>query len=122
MRNANWTFAEIQKALANPSKKLISSTLRKFDSSLIEKDVNKSKLPKQNQLSVEEGKFRYNCIQSKKWDWTFQGENYNFNIKNNKLMFSDETGYEMPFSDLDVACRNQMLNEQQDQIKEHRES
>ena len=120
MREANWTYANMQKALGNPSKKTISGVFKKYAPELANKDVNNDKMNKKSFITKEEGIFRYNCIKENKWMWNLQGDNYLFEIKDNLLYFS-ENGHTMPFSELDIACRNQMLNEQQDQIKEHRE-
>ena len=119
MREANWTYSNIQKVLGNPSKKVISGVFKKYAPELANKDVNNDKMNKKSFITKEEGIFRYNCIKENKWMWNLQGDNYLFEIKNNLLYFS-ENGHTMPFSELDIACRNQMLNEQQDQIKEHR--
>lgn len=116
MRDADWTYANMQKALGNPSKKSISVVFKKYAPELANKDVNNNKIIKKSFITKEEGIFRYNCIKENKWVWNLQGDNYSFEIKNNILYFS-ESGYTMPFSELDIACRNQMLNEQQDQIK-----
>jgi hypothetical protein len=47
-----------------PSKKAIRAVLKDFAPELIEMDVNRKKLSKKQNISLEEGEFRFNCIQS----------------------------------------------------------
>ena len=116
MRNMSWSYAEIQKPLGMPSKKAIRAVLKAFDPDLIEIDTNYKKLAKKQVYSLEEGEFRYHCIQTNKWNWNLQGENYIFEIKDNFLYFKDPDGFEMKFSDLDETTRKQFLNEQREQL------
>jgi len=47
-----------------PSKKAIRAVLKAFDPELIEIDTNYKKLAKKQNISSEEGEFRYHCIQT----------------------------------------------------------
>lgn len=64
LRNNSYSYAEIQRALGNPSKKMIRQVLLKYDSELIDIDTNYHKLAKQKKISIQEGEFRYRLIQS----------------------------------------------------------
>ena len=66
MRDADWTYANMQKALGNPSKKTISAVFKKFAPELANKDVNNNKIIKKTFITKEEGIFRYNCIKENK--------------------------------------------------------
>lgn len=112
MRNAGWSYSEIQKPLGMPSKKAIRAVLKDFNPELIEMDVNRKKLSKKQNISLEEGEFRFNCIQSNQWDWNLQGEDYHFFIKDNLLYLTDSDNYTMPFSEFDETGRKQFCNEQ----------
>lgn len=112
LRNFGWSYAEIQKPLGMPAKKAIRAVLTTFDPKLVEKDVNKEKRAKKCLISPEEGKFRYKCITTGKWQWNLQDEDYTFEIRDNLLYFKDSEGYEMKFSELDETTRKQFLDEQ----------
>ena len=94
LRNNSYSYAEIQKALGNPSKKFIRQVLLKYDPELIDIDTNFHKLAKQKRISIEEGEFRYRLIQTNIWKWNLQGEDYEFYIKDNKLFMKDSFGNE----------------------------
>lgn len=64
LRNNSYSYAEIQRALGNPSKKMIRQILLKYDPELIDIDTNYHKLAKQKKISIQEGEFRYRLIQS----------------------------------------------------------
>ena len=116
MRNMSWSYAEIQKPLGMPSKKAIRAVLKAFDPELIEIDTNYKKLVKKRNITLEEGVFRYHCIQTNQWKWNLQGDDYVFEIRDNILYFKDPDGFEMKFSDLDETTRKQFTNEQRAQI------
>ena len=99
LRNNSYSYAEIQKALGNPSKKFIRQVLLKYDPELIDIDTNFHKLAKQKRISIEEGEFRYRLIQTNIWKWNLQGEDYEFYIKDNELFMKDSFGNEDKFSD-----------------------
>lgn len=119
MRNMSWSYAEIQKPLGMPSKKAIRAVLKAFDPELIEIDTNYKKLAKKQNISFEEGEFRYRCIQNNQWKWNLQGEDYEFEIKDNLLYFKDSDNCEMKFSELDETTRKQFVNEQFNQCVKH---
>ena len=102
LRNNSYSYAEIQKALGNPSKKFIRQVLLKYDPELIDIDTNFHKLAKQKRISIEEGEFRYRLIQTNIWKWNLQGEDYEFYIKDNELFFDvycpdkDYSMYKLP--------------------------
>ncbi len=118
LRNNSYSYGEIQRALGNPSKKLIRQVLLKFDPRLIEIDTNYHKLVRLNPISSQEGEFRYRLIQSGIWKWTLQGEDYEFYIKDNFLYMKDSLGDEELFSDWDESTQNQFLNELRNKINE----
>lgn len=64
LRNNSYSYSEIQRALGNPSKKMIRQVLLKYDPELIDIDTNYHKLAKQKKISIQEGEFRYRLIQS----------------------------------------------------------
>lgn len=111
LRNNSYSYAEIQKALGNPSKKFIRKVLLKYDPELINIDTNFHKLAKQKKISIEEGEFRYKLIQTNIWKWNLQGEDYEFSIKDNELFMKDSFGDEGKFSDWDESTQKQFLNE-----------
>lgn len=111
LRNNSYSYAEIQKALGNPSKKFIRQVLLKYDPELINIDTNFHKLAKQKKISIEEGEFRYRLIQTNIWKWDLQGEEYEFSIKDNELFMKDSFGDEGKFSDWDESTQKQFLNE-----------
>lgn len=111
LRNNSYSYAEIQKALGNPSKKFIRQVLLKYDPELIDIDTNFHKLAKQKKISIEEGEFRYRLIQTNIWKWNLQGEDYEFFIKDNELFMKDSFGDEDKFSDWDESTQKQFLNE-----------
>ena len=120
LRNNSYSYAEIQKALGNPSKKFIRQVLLKYDPELIDIDTNFHKLAKQKRLSIEEGEFRYRLIQTNIWKWNLQGEDYEFYIKDNELFMKDSFGNEDKFSDWDESTQKQFLNELLRRINENR--
>ena len=120
LRNNSYSYAEIQKALGNPSKKFIRQVLLKYDPELIDIDTNFHKLAKQKRISIEEGEFRYRLIQTNIWKWNLQGEDYEFYIKDNKLFMKDSFGNEDKFSDWDESTQKQFLNEFLRRINENR--
>ena len=120
LRNNSYSYAEIQKALGNPSKKFIRQVLLKYDPELIDIDTNFHKLAKQKRISIEEGEFRYRLIQTNIWKWNLQGEDYEFYIKDNKLFMKDSFGNEDKFSDWDESTQKQFLNELLRRINENR--
>ena len=120
LRNNSYSYAEIQKALGNPSKKFIRQVLLKYDPELIDIDTNFHKLAKQKRISIEEGEFRYRLIQTNIWKWNLQGEDYEFYIKNNELFMKDSFGNEDKFSDWDESTQKQFLNELLRRINENR--
>ena len=119
-RNNSYSYAEIQKALGNPSKKFIRQVLLKYDPELIDIDTNFHKLAKQKRISIEEGEFRYRLIQTNIWKWNLQGEDYEFYIKDNELFMKDSFGNEDKFSDWDESTQKQFLNELLRRINENR--
>ena len=120
LRNNSYSYAEIQKALGNPSKKFIRQVLLKYDQELIDIDTNFHKLAKQKRISIEEGEFRYRLIQTNIWKWNLQGEDYEFYIKDNELFMKDSFGNEDKFSDWDESTQKQFLNELLRRINENR--
>ena len=120
LRNNSYSYAEIQKALGNPSKKFIRQVLLKYDPELIDIDTNFHKLAKQKRISIEEGEFRYRLIQTNTWKWNLQGEDYEFYIKDNELFMKDSFGNEDKFSDWDESTQKQFLNELLRRINENR--
>ena len=120
LRNNSYSYAEIQKALGNPSKKFIRQVLLKYDPELIDIDTNFHKLAKQKRTSIEEGEFRYRLIQTNIWKWNLQGEDYEFYIKDNELFMKDSFGNEDKFSDWDESTQKQFLNELLRRINENR--
>lgn len=120
LRNNSYSYAKIQKALGNPSKKFIRQVLLKYDPELINIDTNFHKLAKQKKISIEEGEFRYRLIQTNIWKWNLQGEDYEFFIKDNELFMKDSFGNEDKFSDWDESTQKQFLNELLGQITENR--
>lgn len=120
LRNNSYSYAEIQKALGNPSKKFIRQVLLKYDPELIDIDTNFHKLAKQKRISIEEGEFRYRLIQTNIWKWNLQGEDYEFYIKDNELFMKDSFGNEDKFSDWDESTQKQFLNELLLRINENR--
>ena len=120
LRNNSYSYAEIQKALGNPSKKFIRQVLLKYDPELIDIDTNFHKLAKQKRISIEEGEFRYRLIQTNIWKWNLQGEDYEFYIKDNELFMKDSFGNEDKFSDWDESTQKQFLNEVLRRINENR--
>ena len=122
LRNNSYSYAEIQKALGNPSKKFIRQVLLKYDPELIDIDTNFHKLAKQKRISIEEGEFRYRLIQTNIWKWNLQGEDYEFYIKDNELFMKDSFGNEDKFSDWDESTQKQFLNELLRRINENRSS
>lgn len=120
LRNNSYSYAEIQKALGNPSKKFIRQVLLKYDPELIDIDTNFHKLAKQKRISIEEGEFRYRLIQINIWKWNLQGEDYEFYIKDNELFMKDSFGNEDKFSDWDESTQKQFLNELLRRINENR--
>lgn len=120
LRNNSYSYAEIQKALGNPSKKFIRQVLLKYDSELIDIDTNFHKLAKQKRISIEEGEFRYRLIQTNIWKWNLQGEDYEFYIKDNELFMKDSFGNEDKFSDWDESTQKQFLNELLRRINKNR--
>lgn len=120
LRNNSYSYAEIQKALGNPSKKFIRQVLLKYDPELIDIDTNFHKLAKQKRISIEEGEFRYRLIQTNIWKWNLQGEDYEFYIKDNELFMKDSFGNEDKFSDWDESTQKQFLNELLRRINENR--
>jgi len=120
LRNNSYSYAEIQKALGNPSKKFIRQVLLKYDPELINIDTNFHKLAKQKRISIEEGEFRYRLIQTNIWKWNLQGEDYEFYIKDNELFMKDSFGNEDKFSDWDESTQKQFLNELLRRINENR--
>ena len=120
LRNNSYSYAEIQKALGNPSKKFIRQVLLKYDPELIDIDTNFNKLAKQKRVSIEEGEFRYRLIQTNIWKWNLQGEDYEFYIKDNELFMKDSFGNEDKFSDWDESTQKQFLNELLRRINENR--
>lgn len=120
LRNNSYSYAEIQKALGNPSKKFIRQVLLKYDPELIDIDTNFHKLAKQKRFSIEEGEFRYRLIQTNIWKWNLQGEDYEFYIKDNELFMKDSFGNEDKFSDWDESTQKQFLNELLRRINENR--
>ena len=120
LRNNSYSYAEIQKALGNPSKKIIRQVLLKYDPELIDIDTNFHKLAKQKRISIEEGEFRYRLIQTNIWKWNLQGEDYEFYIKDNELFMKDSFGNEDKFSDWDESTQKQFLNELLRRINENR--
>lgn len=120
LRNNSYSYAEIQKALGNPSKKFIRQVLLKYDPELIDIDTNFHKLAKQKKISIEEGEFRYRLIQTNIWKWNLQGEDYEFYIKDNELFMKDSFGNEDKFSDWDESTQKQFLNELLRRINENR--
>lgn len=120
LRNNSYSYAEIQKALGNPSKKFIRQVLLKYDPELIDIDTNFHKLVKQKRISIEEGEFRYRLIQTNIWKWNLQGEDYEFYIKDNELFMKDSFGNEDKFSDWDESTQKQFLNELLRRINENR--
>lgn len=120
LRNNSYSYAEIQKALGNPSKKFIRQVLLKYDPELIDIDTNFHKLAKQKRISIEEGEFRYRLIQTNIWKWNLQGEDYEFYIKDNELFMKDSFGNEDKFSDWDESTQKQFLNEFLRRINENR--
>lgn len=120
LRNNSYSYAEIQKALGNPSKKFIRQVLLKYDPELIDIDTNFHKLAKQKRVSIEEGEFRYRLIQTNIWKWNLQGEDYEFYIKDNELFMKDSFGNEDKFSDWDESTQKQFLNELLRRINENR--
>ena len=119
LRNNSYSYAEIQKALGNPSKKFIRQVLLKYDPELIDIDTNFHKLAKQKRISIEEGEFRYRLIQTNIWKWNLQGEDYEFYIKDNELFMKDSFGNEDKFSDWDESTQKQFLNELLRRINEN---
>lgn len=111
LRNNSYSYAKIQRALGNPSKKFIRQVLLKYDPELIDIDINFHKLAKQKKISIEEGEFRYRLIQTNIWKWNLQGEDYEFFIKDNELFMKDSFGDEGKFSDWDKSTQKQFLNE-----------
>ena len=120
LRNNSYSYAEIQKALGNPSKKFIRQVLLKYDPELIDIDTNFHKFAKQKRISIEEGEFRYRLIQTNIWKWNLQGEDYEFYIKDNELFMKDSFGNEDKFSDWDESTQKQFLNELLRRINENR--
>ena len=120
LRNNSYSYAEIHKALGNPSKKFIRQVLLKYDPELIDIDTNFHKLAKQKRISIEEGEFRYRLIQTNIWKWNLQGEDYEFYIKDNELFMKDSFGNEDKFSDWDESTQKQFLNELLRRINENR--
>ena len=120
LRNNSYSYAEIQKALGNPSKKFIRQVLLKYDPELIDIDTNFHKLAKQKRISIEEGEFRYRLIQTNIWKWNLQGDDYEFYIKDNELFMKDSFGNEDKFSDWDESTQKQFLNELLRRINENR--
>ena len=120
LRNNSYSYAEIQKALGNPSKKFIRQVLLKYDPELIDIDTNFHKLAKQKRISIEEGEFRYRLIQTNIWKWNLQGEDYEFYIKDNELFMKESFGNEDKFSDWDESTQKQFLNELLRRINENR--
>ena len=120
LRNNSYSYAEIQKALGNPSKKFIRQVLLKYDPELIDIDTNFHKLAKQKRISIEEGEFRYRLIQTNIWKWNLQGEDYESYIKDNELFMKDSFGNEDKFSDWDESTQKQFLNELLRRINENR--
>ena len=120
LRNNSYSYAEIQKALGNPSKKFIRQVLLKYDPELIDIDTNFHKLAKQKKISIEEGEFRYRLIQTNIWKWNLQGDDYEFYIKDNELFMKDSFGNEDKFSDWDESTQKQFLNELLRRINENR--
>ena len=120
LRNNSYSYAEIQKALGNPSKKFIRQVLLKYDPELIDIDTNFHKLAKQKRISIEEGEFRYRLIQTNIWKWNLQGEDYEFYIKDNELFMKDSFGNEDKFSDWDESTQKQFLNGFLRRINENR--
>ena len=120
LRNNSYSYAEIQKALGNPSKKFIRQVLLKYDPELIDIDTNFHKLAKQKRISIEEGEFRYRLIQTNIWKGNLQGEDYEFYIKDNELFMKDSFGNEDKFSDWDESTQKQFLNELLRRINENR--
>lgn len=120
LRNNSYSYAEIQKALGNPSKKFIRQVLLKYDPELIDIDTNFHKLAKQKRISIEEGEFRYRLIQTNIWKWNLQGEDYEFYIKDNELFMKDSFGNEDKFSDWDESTQKQFLNELLRRINKNR--
>ena len=120
LRNNSYSYAEIQKALGNPSKKFIRQVLLKYDPELIDIDTNFHKLAKQKRISIEEGEFRYRLIQTNIWKWNLQGEDYEFYIKDKELFMKDSFGNEDKFSDWDESTQKQFLNELLRRINENR--
>ena len=120
LRNNSYSYAEIQKALGNPSKKFIRQVLLKYDPELIDIDTNFHKLAKQKRISIEEGEFRYRLIQTNIWKWNLQGEDYEFYIKDNELFMKDSFGNEDKFYDWDESTQKQFLNELLRRINENR--
>ena len=120
LRNNSYSYAEIQKALGNPSKKFIRQVLLKYDPELIDIDTNFHKLAKQKRISIEEGEFRYRLIQTNIWKWNLQGEDYEFYRKGNELFMKDSFGNEDKFSDWDESTQKQFLNELLRRINENR--
>ena len=120
LRNNSYSYAEIQKALGNPSKKFIRQVLLKYDPELIDIDSDFHKVTKQKRISIEEGEFRYRLIQRNIWKWNLQGEDYEFYIKDNELFMKDSFGNEDKFSDWDESTQKQFLNELLRRINENR--
>ena len=120
LRNNSYSYAEIQKALGNPSKKFIRQVLLKYEPGLIDIDTNFHKLAKQKRISIEEGEFRYRLIQTNIWKWNLQGEDYEFYIKDNELFMKDSFANADKFSDRDESTQKQFLNELLRRINENR--
>ena len=115
LRDSKKSYGEIQKVLGNPSKKEIRRILKQFAPDLIEQELVCKNI---SEYTVEEGEFRYLLIKSRKWNYVLQDEHFKFRIDNNYLMIIDDSGFIMRFSDLDIALRNQLLNELKDQLDE----
>ena len=115
LRDSKKSYGEIQKVLGNPSKKEIRRILKQFAPDLIEQELVCKNI---SEYTVEEGEFRYLLIKSRKWNYVLQDENFKFRIDNNHLMIIDNSVFIMRLSDLDIALRNQLLNELKDQLNE----
>ena len=115
LRDSKKSYGEIQKVLGNPSKKEIRRILKQFAPDLIEQELVCKNI---SEYTIEEGEFRYLLIKNRKWNYVLQDENFKFRIDNNHLMIIDDSGFIMRFSDLDIALRNQLLNELKDQLDE----
>lgn len=115
LRLKGWTYADIQKKLGMPPKKLISQVLKKWNPEIIDNASSKT-----SKVGLIESEI-YNLVRKQEngiFKVLFEDDDYEFYIKDKTLYFKDCLAPDNLFSELNEFMQNQIWREIKENVNE----